>query len=189
MANIITPIFRAGFARIADPDELQGKDGKPYNKYSVLMMLERNDSPEYSALIEAIDKALETTAKEQKTKRVKSPVKEADDYEYAGSYPGGVNISAWSYDEPDIIDTRKNRVKPEDVYSGCYLRAVVEPNSYSFKDDSTGMRSVGVNLRLKALMFVEDGENLGGSQKIDAESAFDGFFDAGAKSTADEFGL
>ena len=141
-----------------EPSSING--GIP--KYSVSVLIPKDDKKTLDAINAAIDAALEEgTAKfgGKKPSRaaVKLPIRDGDVERDDEAYKGHYFINANSATPPQIVD---RAVKPildrNEVYSGCYAR--VSLNFYAF--NSNGNK--GVACGLGNIQKVRDGEPLGG---------------------------
>lgn len=147
-------------------------------KYSVSVLIPKDDRETIDAVNAAIDAAIEEGiakfgGKKPNRAAIKTPLRDGDIERDDEAYKGHFFINANSTTAPQIVD---RNVKPildrAEVYSGCYGR--VSLNFYAF--NSNGNR--GVACGLGNIQKVRDGEPLGGksSAKDDFETLEDDDF-------------
>lgn len=131
-------------------------------KYSVSVLIPKDDVQTVNAVNAAIDAAIEEGiakfgGKKPSRAAIKIPLRDGDVERDDEAYKGHWFINANSNTQPQIVD---RAVKPildrSEVYSGCYAR--VSLNFYAF--NSNGNR--GVACGLGNIQKVRDGEPLGG---------------------------
>ena len=131
-------------------------------KYSVSVLIPKEDKETVTAINAAIDAAIEEGVsrfggKKPNKASLKLPLRDGDVERDDEAYKGHFFINANSKTAPQIVD---RAVRPildrEEVYSGCYAR--VSLNFYAF--NSNGNR--GVACGLGNIQKVRDGEPLGG---------------------------
>ena len=131
-------------------------------KYSVSVLIPKDDVQTVNAVNAAIDAAIEEGiakfgGKKPSKAAIKIPLRDGDVERDDEAYKGHWFINANSNTQPQIVD---RAVKPildrSEVYSGCYAR--VSLNFYAF--NSNGNR--GVACGLGNIQKVRDGEPLGG---------------------------
>lgn len=143
-------------------------------KYSVSAIVPKEDAATVEALKQAYQQALtEGTAKVFKgvapnvnSSNFKKPIKDGDmerpdDPAYKGSY----FISCNSAKPVPCLDRSKQVIDPVRIYSGCY--GLVSVTFFAYDKGSKGV-AAGLN----AVLFLKDGEKLGGGN---AEHDFDQF--------------
>ena len=156
--KVVTGLVRLSYANIWEPVSVDG--GKP--KYSVSLIIPKDDKDTIDRINKAIDAAIEAGASKFGGKipnkaALKLPLRdgdlERDDEAYKNSYFVNANSSI----PPQIVD---NTVQPildrSEVYSGCYARVSV--NFFAF--NSNGNK--GIACGLGNIQKVRDGEPLGG---------------------------
>lgn len=131
-------------------------------KYSVSVLIPKDDAETVAAVNRAIDAAIEEGVakfggKKPNKAAIKLPLRDGDTEREDEAYKGHWFINANSTTAPQIVD---RAVKPildrNEVYSGCYGR--VSLNFYAF--NSNGNR--GVAAGLGNIQKLRDGEPLGG---------------------------
>ena len=141
-----------------EPASING--GTP--KYSVSVLIPKEDTQTVSAINAAIDAAIEEGiskfgGKKPSRAALKIPLRDGDLEREDEAYKGHWFINANSTTAPQIVD---RSVKPildrGEVYSGCYAR--VSLNFYAF--NSNGNR--GIACGLGNIQKIRDGEPLGG---------------------------
>ena len=173
MANsktkVITGIVRLSYANVWEPKSINGGA----EKYSVSLIIPKNDTKTVAAINAAIDAAIEEGigkfgGKKPNKAAIKLPLRdgdiERDDEAYAGSY----FVNANSTTAPQIVDRSVQPILDRsEVYSGVYGRASV--NFYAF--NSNGNR--GIACSLNNLQKIRDGEHLGGKSSAEDDFATD----------------
>lgn len=141
-----------------DPVSINGSA----EKYSVSVLIPKDDLETIKAIEKAIDQAIEEGiskfgGKKPNKAAIKLPLRDGDIEREDEAYKGHYFINANSLTPPQIVD---RQVKPildrSEVYSGCYAR--VSLNFYAF--NSNGNK--GVACGLGNIQKIRDGEALGG---------------------------
>ena len=131
-------------------------------KYSVSVLIPKDDKETVKAINDAIDAAIEEGiakfgGKKPNKAAIKLPLRDGDTEREDEAYAGHWFINANSKTAPQIVD---RAVKPildrSEVYSGCYAR--VSLNFYAF--NSNGNK--GIACGLVNIQKIRDGESLGG---------------------------
>ncbi len=131
-------------------------------KYSVSVLIPKDDKETIAAINKAIDAAIEEGVakfggKKPNKASIKLPMRDGDVERDDEAYKGHYFINANSNTPPQIVDrTVKPILDRSEVYSGCYAR--VSLNFYAF--NSNGNR--GVACGMGNIQKVRDGEPLGG---------------------------
>ena len=76
-------------------------------------------------------------------------------------------INAKNPHRPAIYDENRVEMDPEDIYSGCYVRCVIEFYPYSFNGNN------GIAASLKSVQFLEDGDLLYAARTSSADDYAD----------------
>lgn len=189
MAQVVTEIGRASFVYLVNPREARARKGeKPgppkYGMDFIFDPSKKAGKKTLKALEAAIEEAIEEgvkTVKEWKGKRPKdkylkiSVIKDGSDRNERQdvedeTYEGMLFVSAQHKNRPKCIHVKGGKeIDPAEIYSGCYVRLVLSVYPYSYEGQA------GVGVSLSGVMFVEDGEKLGGG--IDASAAFANFIE------------
>ena len=136
-------------------------------KYSVSVLIPKNDKETINAVNAAIDAAIEEGiskfgGKKPNKAAIKLPLRDGDTERDDEAYKGPFFINANSNTPPQIVD---RSVKPildrGEVYSGCFAR--VSLNFFAFNSNG----SKGVACGLGNIQKVRDGEPLGGKSKAE----------------------
>lgn len=131
-------------------------------KYSVSVLIPKDDVETINAINKAIDAAIEEGVakfggKKPNKAAIKIPLRDGDVERDDEAYKGHYFVNANSITAPQIVD---KAVKPildrDEVYSGCYAR--VSLSFYAF--NSNGNK--GVACGLGNIQKIRDGEPLGG---------------------------
>ena len=163
--KVVTGEVRLSYANVWESKSING--GR--EKYSVSLLIPKDDK----STLEAIEKAIDAAIKEGAGKfggkippkaALKLPLRdgdvERDDEAYAGHY----FVNANSINKPQIVDANVDPILDRsEVYSGCYARVSI--NFYAF--NHSGNR--GIACGLGNLQKTRDGESLGGNVAASAE--------------------
>lgn len=131
-------------------------------KYSVSVLIPKNDKETIDAINVAIDNAIKEGiakfgGKMPNKAAIKLPLRDGDIEKDDEAYKGHYFINANSKTAPQIVDRQVNPILDKgEVYSGCYAR--VSLNFYAF--NSNGNK--GVACGLGNIQKIKDGEPLGG---------------------------
>jgi len=171
--KVVTGIVRLSYANVWEAVSING--GTP--KYSVSLIIPKNDTQTINDINEAIDNAIKAGigkfgGKIPNKSALKLPLRDGDIERDDEAYKNSFFINANSTSAPQIVD---RSVKPildrAEVYSGCYARVSI--NFYAF--NSNGNR--GIACGLGNIQKVDDGEPLGGKSSAadDFTADFDDF--------------
>lgn len=131
-------------------------------KYSVSLLIPKDDKETITAIEKAIDAAIEEGigkfgGKKPNKAAIKLPLRDGDIERDDAAYKGHYFINANSVTAPQIVD---KAVKPildrSEVYSGCYARVSI--SFYAF--NSNGNK--GIACGLGNIQKIREGEPLGG---------------------------
>jgi len=167
--KVVTGVVRLSYANVWEPTSING--GTP--KYSVSLIIPKNDSKTLDAVNAAIDAAIEEGiakfgGKKPNKAALKLPLRDGDTERDDEAYKGAFFVNANSTTAPQIVD---RAVQPiidrNEVYSGCYARVSI--NFYAF--NSNGNR--GIACGLGNIQKYSDGEPLGGKTSAAVDFATD----------------
>lgn len=184
----ITPKFRANWVFLFEPKKATRANQKP--RYSITCLFEKGqDLSEMNKLILQAGKEMWGDNQKKWPKLSYLPIKdqgtalrkndEGEEYLPPGYEAGAKFMQAHTYTPPGVIGPDKAKIlDPDEVYSGCYMRASVVFKAY----DVDGQR--GVSCYLQNVQKIADGERLGGRVLAEDEfSAIEGSEAAGDSST------
>ena len=147
-----------------------GDDANAKKKYSVSLIIPKNDTKSVNAVKAAIQNALNAGIGKfgGKIPAVwKNPLRDGDterpdDEAYKGCY----FINATSQSKPGVVNIQRQPIMEQDeFYSGCYGYASV--NFFAFNTNG----NKGIACGLNHLMKTKDGESLGGKSTAEADFA------------------
>ena len=156
--KVVTGVVRLSYANIWDPASING--GTP--KYSVSLIISKDDEKTLDAINAAIDNAIKEGAakfggKVPNKASLKLPLRDGDTERDDEAYKNAFFVNANSTTAPQIVDRSVQPILDRtEVYSGCYARVSI--NFYAF--NSNGNR--GIACGLGNIQKVKDGEPLGG---------------------------
>lgn len=171
--SLTTGKVRASFVNVFTP---QVPVGGGEAKYSITLLIPKTDVTTLNAIQMAMEQA-----KQEGVQRVfggtmpamvKLPLYDGDGVRPNGEpfgeeCKGHMVIRASSKDQPHVVDLNVQPIlNPQDVYSGCYVRASINFFAYN----QNGNRGIGCGLN--AIQKVEDGEAL--TSRVSAQEAFGG---------------
>lgn len=165
--KMTTGLVRLSYAHLFQPDE----DLSGHEKYSASLII-----PKGSNTVSIYKDHVKTLLADPEAKAILKNLsgvddglrdgdeKRPDDDAYAKAYY--VNAKANTDHRPKILDRDRNEiVDPEEVYSGCYVQAVLTLYVYN----TSGNKGIGVSLN--AIRKIKDGERLAGT--VVSESDWD----------------
>lgn len=163
MSTIITPIGRAAFPHLAQPQEFKGKE-----TYSIQVIFDEGTN------LKVLEDAVEAILKEKFPKKIPANIRrpfrsgsEKPDTEGFNETDTFITLKRNAdYGPPPVVDQDKNEALARDVYGGCKVRACVRPFYY----DTAGNK--GVSFGLEAVQFAGDGKRIG-IAPINASDVFD----------------
>ena len=169
--KVVTGVVRLSYANVWEPASING--GTP--KYSVSLIIPKNDRKTVDAINAAIDNAIRDGAanfggKIPNRAALKLPLRDGDIERDDEAYKDSFFINANSTTAPQIVDRSVQPILDRsEVYSGCYARVSI--NFYAF--NSNGNR--GIACGLGNIQKVRDGEPLGGKSSAadDFKTDFD----------------
>lgn len=158
---------RFSYLQVFEPRAVE-EGQKP--KYSVSIIIPKNDKKNVAKIKECIAAALEAGSSKfggQIPKKYKNPLRDGDEErENDLTYENAYFINASSTNAPGVVDENKNEFFDKSrFYSGCYGH--VDVNFYAFNTNG----NKGVACGLNNIMKSRDGERLGGG-RASAEQAF-----------------
>ena len=170
--KVVTGVVRFSYLHVFEPAKIEGSEEE---KYSVSLVIPKEDTKTLNAIKKAIENAKELgkTSKfgGKLPANLKTPLRDgdvdrADDENYANAYFLNANCKT----QPGLVYKNGQRIiDSTDLYSGCYGLASI--TFYPF--NSNGNK--GIACGLNNLMKVKDGEPLGGRSR--AEDDFAGLFE------------
>jgi hypothetical protein len=172
MTKVITgPKTRFSYLNVISPKSINGSSPK----YSVSLIISKDDTKTLNAIKNAIQTAYEEGASKLKgnTKVVpslqtlKTPLRDGD-LEKSGeaAYENCYFLNANSSSKPGIVDAnRQEIIDINEIYSGIYGRASITFYAYN----ASGNR--GIACGLNHLQKLSDGEPLGGKSSAEADFA------------------
>lgn len=157
--KVITGKVRFSYAHVFVPQAAEGSDKE---KYSVSIIIPKEDKKTLAKINKAIELALENGKAKfggKIPKGLKMPLRDGDEErEDDEAYVGSMFLSANSNIKPGIVDENLDPILDRDeFYSGCYGRASVNFYAYNVGGNK------GIACGLSNLQKLEDGERLGGS--------------------------
>lgn len=172
--KVVTGKVRFSYVHVFEPWSGQPEQAP---KYSVCLLIPKEDKKTLAKISAAIDEATQEGVKSKwggkQPKNLHLPLRDGDT-ERADEYPeyeGMMFLNANSKNAPGVVDKALNTIlDSEEFYSGCWGRASIN----FFPYDSTGNRGIGVGLN--NVQKLKDGERLGGS-RASAEDDFDDDFE------------
>lgn len=178
--RVITPKGRLSFASIFEPDT---KGKYPTGQYKATILFYPKTDKEAMVGLNAMKAAAlkvaqEAFGKETKLSDIQHPFnqgnKKAEKYE---AYTDAIFVTAKSKYRPGVVDAKKAEIlDPQDLYSGCWVRASLVPYSYDGKEK-------GVTFRLCNIQKLADDKRFGGGSR--AEDDFDAV-ESGSQASEEE---
>lgn len=158
--KVTTGLVRLSYAHIFEPAE----DPNGNMKYSASLIIPKSDTKGVQIIQDAIDRMLEDkdviNTLGGSTKNIRLPLRDGDtDRPKDAAYKDSLFFNANSNQDhrPKVFTRdRMEVVDPEEVYSGCWVQAVV--NFYPYNKVSRG-----IGASLMAIRKIKDGEPLTGS--------------------------
>lgn len=142
--KVVTGVVRLSYANVWEPTSING--GTP--KYSVSLIIPKNDRKTVDAINAAIDNAIRDGAakfggKIPNRAALKLPLRDGDIERDDEAYKDSFFINANSTTAPQIVDRSVQPILDRsEVYSGCYARVSI--NFYAF--NSNGNRGIACGL-------------------------------------------
>lgn len=169
--KVTTGKVRLSYAHLFEPHAIEGNEAK----YSVSVIIPKNDIETLTAIKEAVNEAKEAGKTKWSGKvpaGLKTPLRDGDDERPDDeAYQDSYFLNASSKNRPEVVDQNVQPVlDATEVYSGCYARLTL--NFYPFS--ASGNK--GVAAGLGNVQKLEEGEPLGGFTR--AEDDFDSVEDA-----------
>ena len=157
---------RLSYVNIWEPKSFNGNKAK----YSVSIIIPKSDKKTINNVLKAIEEAKKKSLQMfggTLPKNFNTPLRDGDiDRPDDPSYKGCYFINASGYNQPKVVDRRKEEILDRsEVYSGCYGNVSV--NMYAYNTNG----NKGISAGLGHVQKVEDGEPLGGFFR--AEDDFD----------------
>jgi hypothetical protein len=179
MIEIVTPVFRASFPRLDEPQQFQGQGAY---RYQISMLFNTGNPAEpahvdmNAVILRALQKCATSNGLHLKAPGV-NPFDSGEKLNQEGEPLAGYDewthwATASKYPKkPEhivpVYDARGNATTPDTIYGGCYARALVQ----FYKPKKWKRVSIGLGY----VQFVEDGESFGGGDmSFDAPDAIPG---------------
>lgn len=160
--NVIAPKARMSFVYIDTPKKNDKKpDAKPKYELSLLFP----PDADLSLLKAEAGRAATEKWGTAMPKKLRSPFKPADEYDYAGYEKGWTLIRTSTTTKPDVIDAAGRKVDTSDtgkVYSGRWCMASLKAFT-TFPTPNNPEIANGVSFGLRNVQLFEDDTPLGGS--------------------------
>lgn len=166
--KVITGIVRFSYLHVWEPAKIEGSEDE---KYSVSLIIPKNDTETLNNIKKAIEAAKEAGKNSKFGGKIpanlKSPLRDGDvDREDDENYANSYFINANCRTQPGLVNKNGQRIiDSTELYSGCYGRASI--TFYAF--NSNGNK--GIACGLNNLMKVKDGELLGGRSRAEDDFA------------------
>lgn len=174
--KVTTGVCRASYVHVAEKFTLSEKQEA---KYSLMLLVPKSDTE----TVKKLRDAEKQTAKESPIFGGKVPPKpnsiirdgdgETDEGEpIPEKFPeraGHWFLTVRSNTRPGVVNAQRERIDPEEIYSGAYVRASLSCFAYNFEGKK------GLSFGLNNLQFVKDGEPFGAVST--PEDDFDTFDD------------
>lgn len=164
--KVTTGEVRLSYAHIFEPHAMEGNEPK----YSVSVIIDKNDKETLKAIKEAVNQAKEDGKGKWGGKvppSLKTPLRDGDEERPDDeAYKGCYFLNASSKNKPGVVDKDVHPIlDATEVYSGCYARLTL--NFYAY--NASGNK--GIAAGLGNVQKLKDGEPLGGFTR--AEDDFD----------------
>lgn len=165
--KVVTGIVRLSYCSVWEPKSINGGA----EKYSVSVIIPKDDKKTITAINAAIDAAIADSAgkfggKVPSKASLKLPLRDGDAEREDEAYSNSYFVNANSTSAPQIVDKDLNAILDRnEVYSGCYAR--VSLTFYAF--NSNGNR--GIACGLGNIQKMRDSEPLGGRTSAEADFA------------------
>lgn len=178
--SVITPVFRASYARVFEPAPSDPDDPDSALVYSIQMIFPKET--DLTDLKNAANAAMAAKFGDDKSKwpkNARSPFRDGDVERDAPEYENCIFMNAKTKNQPGLVDENVQPILSQDeFYSGAYARASIVFYGY----DQKGNKGVGVGLN--NIMKIKDGERLDGRRS--AEQEFASFAGSSAGSVDDD---
>ena len=154
--KVVTGVVRLSYANVWEPTSINGSNPK----YSVSLIIPKDDKDTLSRINKAIDNAIKAGASKFGGKipnkaALKLPLRDGDTERDDEAYQNSYFLNANSTTAPQIVDRAVEPILDRgEVYSGCYTRVSI--NFYAF--NSNGNK--GIACGLGNIQKVRDGEPL-----------------------------
>ena len=157
-----------GLISYAHIDKAYAQNPNDEPKFSLSFIFDKSDTKAKKVLDQAIEAAEQKGVEKfgKSFKNVHLPINDGDEKD-DDAYQGKWYINAKNTRRPGVYDADREEMDPEDIYSGCYARIVVDFFPYCRNGNS------GVAASLKSIQFLEDGEPLAGGRATAADFADD----------------
>ncbi len=159
--TVITGLVRLSYPKLFEKDEQT-------DKYGASLILPGDDTESMKVYEQAIQKAKEDGKAKKWGGKIPAKLGEpihdgAESSDESGAYDGNFYMNAKSSSKVKLYDQDGIEIVDSDeLYPGCYVRAIV-----AFYPYNTSQNGVGVIL--KGIKKIEDGESLGGGNNVSAD--------------------
>lgn len=158
--QVRTGLVRLSYVHLLEPRE-DSDGGKP--KYSVSLIIPKDDTKTITAINRAIDAAIEEGKGKLDPKKgapkksmLKLPLRDGDLDRADAAYANSFFLTANSTTQPTLVDRKRQPITDTDeLYSGCYGYAIVSFYAFAVPENK------GIACAIEAVQKVKDGEPLG----------------------------
>ena len=166
--KVVTGMVRLSYAHLHEPHAIEGNEPK----YSVSLIIPKDDKDTLKAIKEAIEEAKESSKHLWNGKippNLKNPLRDGDEERPDDDvYSNAYFINANSKRQPELVDLKGNKgLGTDEVYSGCYARVSINFFGYA----AAGNKGVGCGLG--NVQKLDDGERLGGGSSASQDFEFE----------------
>lgn len=156
---LLSPVCRISYPNLVTAKQI-GNQGDP--KFSAAFLFDKaaQNSKEFKALQDAVEKAIAEKWPGGRPRKLKLPFLTVDDLDQVpqGYDDDVVFIRTTSKNRPQVVHRDPNvEVDPNDVYPGLYVRASLRVYAWEHKEGGKG-----VSFGLGNIQVVKDGERFGG---------------------------
>ncbi|MST82001.1 DUF2815 family protein [Bilifractor porci] len=159
--SVITGLVRLSYPHLFEKDEAS-------DKYSASLIVPGDDTESLKVLEAAVELAKEDGKSKKWGGKIPGKLTEpihdgSESTDTSGAYDGNYYFSARSSSRPKLFDEDGVEIiDPEELYPGCYVRAIVAFYPYNMSQN-------GVGVILKGIKKIKDGDQLGGSNNVTAD--------------------
>jgi len=180
--EIVTPKARLSFPQLFEPVAYEDKEARFSAQFLIPKNVDIKDLKNACAKVGVDFWGKENFLKFAKDKsRFVMPFKDGEEKtnaegEVMDGYEGCIAVSASTKYQPEVVDKKVKPVMSEDiVYGGCYVRALLSPYAWEYKDKKGNIIKRGIGFNLLAVQKVEEGERF--TKRADINEFFESLDD------------
>ena len=162
--EVMTPKFRVSFPDLFEAKSFNNQEAK----FGLQMLFDKKT--DLSELKKVVKHVIKEKWGTEPPKSLVLPFKDGNEKELEG-YQNTIVVGATSKFQPQVIDQKREPIHtPDDIYAGCFARAVIGAYAWEYKQGGKVMKR-GVSFNINSVQKLTEGERF--VKRVDAADLFD----------------